>query len=119
VGDSIVTADTAEDADEARVELDCALMTDANVGPFCKRLIFVLAGVLGLKKACQFALIAETAAEELPPEDGAADADAADAGALAGALEPGELEPGELELLLQAAMVAASATPSAGMRKTC
>jgi hypothetical protein len=97
-------------AEEARVELFWAWMTDANVWPFCKRLIFWLAGVLGLKKASQFVLIAVTA-EELPPGDGAADADVA--GALADAPEPGEPE---LLLLLQAVAAAASTTPRTGTR---
>jgi hypothetical protein len=62
-------------------------------------------------------LIAVTAAEELPPADGAADAEVPVGGALAevlaGAAEPGELL---LLLLLQAVAATASATPSAGMR---
>jgi hypothetical protein len=57
-------------------------------------------------------LIAVTA-EELPPEDGAADV----AGVLADVLADAP-EPGELLLLLQAVAAAASATASAGTRTT-
>jgi hypothetical protein len=69
---------------------------------------------LGLKKASQFVLIAVTA-EELPPDDGAADADVAGALAdvLADAPEPGEPE---LLLLVQAVAAAASTTPRTGTR---
>jgi hypothetical protein len=82
-----VTLDTAADAEEARLEPDCALMTDANAWPFCRRLILFAAGVLGLKKASQFVLISVTAADELPPAeaDGAADV----AETVAGGFVPG------------------------------
>ena len=73
-------------------------------------------GVLGLKKASQFALIWATAAAEPPPEDdgaaevaGAADVDAADVLAEALGLAP-------LLLLLHA--VTAMTAPSANIRKT-
>ncbi|HEY4465157.1 MAG TPA: hypothetical protein VGN41_21025 [Streptosporangiaceae bacterium] len=62
-------------------------------------------------------MIAVTAAAELPPVDGAADAEVPVDGALAEVLadapEPGELE---LLLLLQAVAATASATPSADTR---
>ena len=110
VGEVTVTLDTVDDAEEARgFELDCELMTGANVWPFCRRLILLAAGVLALKKATQFALISATAADELPlaEADGAADV----AGALADAPAPG------LGELLHAATAAATMMLSAGTRK--
>jgi hypothetical protein len=60
-------------------------------------------------------LIAVTAADELPPVDGEADAEVPLDGALAEELADAP-EPGELLLLLQAVAAAASATASAGTR---
>jgi len=110
-----VTLDTDADAEEARLEPDCALMTDANAWPFCRRLILFAARVLGLKKASQFVLISATAADEPPvaEADGAADVAEADgaADAVAGGFVPG------LGELLHAATAAATMTLSAGTKK--
>jgi hypothetical protein len=76
-----VTALTDDVAEDARGELACDWMIDANVDPFCRRLTRFDTGVLGLKNASQFVLICATAADELPLADGAADDGAADDGA--------------------------------------
>jgi hypothetical protein len=65
-------------------------------------------GVLELKNFSQFAVICATAAEPEAAPEAVAEADAE-----AGALDPGPVAE-EVELLLQAAIVAASARPSAG-----
>jgi hypothetical protein len=76
-----VTAVTDDVAEDARGELACDWMIDANVDPFCRRLTRFDTGVLGLKNASQFVLICATAADELPLADGAADDGAAEDGA--------------------------------------
>jgi hypothetical protein len=105
-----VTPDTVDDAEEARPEPDCALITDANVWPFCRRLILFADGVVGLKKATQFALISATAADEPPLAEADGAADVADAMA-------GGFVPGLGGLLPHAATAAATMTPSAQTRK--
>ena len=81
----------------ARPDPACALMTDANVDPFCSRATRCATGVLALKNFSQLAVIV-AAAEPLA----AALADVAGAD-VAGADVPDELAP-ELLLLPQAAM---------------
>jgi hypothetical protein len=76
-----VTAVTDDVAEDARGELACDWMIDANVDPFCRRLTRFDTGVLGLKNASQFVLICATAADEPPLADGAADDGAAEDGA--------------------------------------
>jgi hypothetical protein len=94
-------------------------MTVANFCPFSSSEIFFAAEVWPLKNASQFAVICALAlpdaaapelldAGELAGAEGTAEAEDADA-ALDGSALAGELEP-----LLQAAIVAASAKPSAG-----
>src|SRR5206468_11020211 len=96
-----------------------ALMTDANFCPFSSSAIFFAAGVWPLKNASQFAVICALAlpaaaapvlldAGELAGADGEEAAEDADAALDGSALGD------ELELLLQAAIVAASARPRAG-----
>jgi hypothetical protein len=87
-------------------------MTGANIWPFCRRLILFAAGVLGLKKASQFALICAVAADELPPADAGGEAEAG-AAALVDALAVGL---GEL-LLLHAVTAAAAMMLSTGTRR--
>ena len=99
-----VTLLTEALASEARPPLAWALMTEANVDPSCSRLTRCATGVLGLKKATQFAAIAFSAAAEeaddVDDADGAAAAD--DDGAVLGA-----------ELLLLPLLHAARLTPMA------
>jgi hypothetical protein len=88
-------------------------MIDSNTCPFCSKLTRFVTGVLGLKKASQFAVIWVTAAEEPLDGDGAAEvAGAADVGAADELLEVLGLV---LPLLLHAAM--ARTAPTANMRK--
>jgi hypothetical protein len=98
-----VTAVTDDVADDARGELACDWMIDANADPFCRRLTRFDTGVLGLKNASQFVLICVTAADEPPLADGAADDGAAEDGAAdGGAAEDGAAD----DLLADAAGLA-------------
>ena len=113
-GETTVTLVTFAVAEEARPEPAWDLMTDANVCPSWRRLTRLATGVLGLKNASQFAVIAAvspallTGLAEVTGAEEVAGAD--DDGAELGL----ELAP-ELELLLpleHAAMPAASAQTS-------
>lgn len=74
-----VTLLTEALASDARPPLAWALIIEANVDPSCSRLTRCATGVLGLKKATQFAAIAFSAADEeaddVDDADGAAAAD--------------------------------------------
>jgi hypothetical protein len=72
VGEVTVTLVTLAVASDARLEPDWLLMTDANVGPSWSSVTRLLSGVLALKKASQFAVIAAIVAalalDEVPAE---------------------------------------------------
>src|SRR5580704_12522614 len=87
-------------------------MADSSAAPFCSSFTFSVTGVLAAKNFSQFALIC-AAASAVDPVPGllAAEPGADEEG---GALDP-EPAAEEVELLLQAAIVAASARPSAGV----
>jgi hypothetical protein len=111
VAESTVTLVTVAPIPLARGRVAKVLMADSRAAPFCSSLTLSASGVLELKNFSQFALIcaAASAVDPVPGLLGAAEVAAGDDG---GALD-GEAVVVVLELL-QAAIVAASARPSAG-----
>jgi hypothetical protein len=111
VAESTVTLVTLAPIPLARGRVEKALMADSSAAPFCSSLTRYASGVVELKNFSQFAVIcaAASAVDPVPGLLGAAEPGAAadDGGALDGEAVVDELE-------LQAAIVAASARPSAG-----
>jgi hypothetical protein len=89
-----------------------ALMADSSAAPFCSSFTFSVTGVLASKNFSQFALIC-AAASAVDPVPGLLAAEPGTDEEGGGALDP-EPVAEEVELLLQAAIVVASARPSAG-----
>src|SRR6266851_4246087 len=108
----MVTEVTTAEAEDARDELACALITEANACPFWSSEIFFAALVLPLKNAAKFDLIAACAAAPVDAPEAAAEAPAepaAEAADVAGAeLALGADDP----LLPHAASAPASSTAS-------
>jgi len=93
VGEVTVTLVTLAVASDARLEPDWLLIPDANVGPSWSSVTRLLSGVLALKKASQFeviaAIVAALALDDVPAE--AAGDEAAGEEVPAGADEPADV----------------------------
>src|SRR3981081_2352009 len=88
-------------------------MADSSAAPFCSSFTFSATGVLASKNFSQFALICAAASAVDPVPGLLAAAEPGEGGGGGGQPNP-EPAAEEVELLLQAAIVAASARPSAG-----
>jgi hypothetical protein len=99
----IVTLLTCADASDARLDLACELMTDANCDPSWSRLTRLETAVFGLKKAVQFVVMSFWSAEM---------ADVPDVLEVAEAVADGDAAGGELLLLPQAAKATLAAHTS-------